>query len=142
MEEIVVGVDGSDHARRALAWAATEARLRGARLVAVHAWHVPATTYSTYTVPLIEPETLHRAAEETLTAATAAEDTDRMGITLEQRVVEGPAAQVLLHEAEDAGLLVVGSRGLGGFTGLLLGSVSQQVVHHARCPVVIVPHDR
>lgn len=142
MDEIIVGVDGSEHARRALEWAATEARLRGAKVVAVHAWHIPATAYSTYTMPLIEPESLRSAAEATLAAAAAAVDADATGTVLEQRVVEGAAAQVLLREADHASLLVVGSRGHGGFAGLLLGSVSQQVVHHARCPVVIVPHDR
>ena len=142
MEEIVVGVDGSDHARRALEWAAGEARLRGAKLVTVHAWHMPTAAFSTYTASLIDPETFKRAAEETLAAATAAIEGTADGIVVERRVAEGPAAHVLLGQAERAKLLVVGSRGHGGFAGLLLGSVSQQVVHHARCPVVVVPHDR
>ena len=142
MAKIVVGVDGSDHAQRALQWAATEARLRGTALVAVHAWHIPATAYSTFTVPLVDSDALQRAAEDTLRAATEAVAARETGVVLERRVVEGPAAQALLTEADDAALLVVGSRGHGGFAGLLLGSVSQQVVHHARCPVVIVPHDR
>jgi nucleotide-binding universal stress UspA family protein len=59
---------------------------------------------------------------------------------VQTKVVEGPAARVLLGEAADADLLVVGSRGLGGFRELVLGSVSQQCAHHARCPVVIVRH--
>ena len=141
MEKIVVGMDDSDHAARALRWAATEATLRDATLVAVHAWSIPATTYSTFTMPLVDSDAMQRAAEETLHAATALAARDT-GVVVEERVVEGPAAQALLHEADDAALLVVGSRGHGGFAGLLLGSVSQQLVHHARCPVVVVPHDR
>lgn len=141
MEKIVVGVDGSDHAARALRWAVTEATVRDATLVAVHAWSIPATAYSTFTMPLVDSDTMQRAAEETLRAATALAARDK-GVVVEERVVEGPAAQALLQEADDAALLVVGSRGHGGFAGLLLGSVSQQLVHHARCPVVVVPHDR
>ena len=63
-----------------------------------------------------------------------------MGV--ERRVVEGAAASVLVDESRDAELLVVGSRGHGGFAGLLLGSVSQQCAHHATCPVVIIPRER
>lgn len=142
MEKIVVGLDSSEHARGALEWAAAEAHIRGARLVAVHAWYVPATAYATFTVPLLDRDALQRAAEDTLRAATDAVAADDMVVEIEHRVIEGPAAQVLLHEAAGAALLVVGSRGHGGFTGLLLGSVSQQIVHHARCPVVVIPHDR
>jgi len=142
MVKIVVGVDASDHARRALDWAAAEASLRSATLVVVHAWHVPVTAYPTFTMPLIDSDALQHVAEDTLRSVTEAFAARESGVVLEQRVVEGPAAQALLHEAEDAAMLVVGSRGHGGFAGLLLGSVSQQVVHHARCPVVIVPHDR
>jgi nucleotide-binding universal stress UspA family protein len=138
--DVVVGVDGSEHARRALEWAATEARIRGARLVAVHAWSVPATAYSTLADPFDDGPALERLAVDILRAAT--NGVARTDVVLEERVRQGPAARVLLHEAAEAALLVVGSRGYGGFTGLLLGSVGQQVVHHTRCPVVVVPHDR
>jgi nucleotide-binding universal stress UspA family protein len=78
-------------------------------------------------------------AEGVLDSAIAAVDTS--GVKLEQKVLTGGAAPVLVEEAKGASLLVVGSRGRGGFKGLLLGSVSQQVAHHAACPVVIIPGD-
>jgi nucleotide-binding universal stress UspA family protein len=71
-------------------------------------------------------------------AQEAAASVQQEGVVIEQVVREGQAAKVLVEEARDADLLVVGSRGLGGFSGLLLGSVSQQCAHYARCPVVIV----
>jgi nucleotide-binding universal stress UspA family protein len=67
------------------------------------------------------------------------EQVDSDDVTIERRVVTGSASDGLVRSAREGDLLVVGSRGLGGFKGLLLGSVSQQVVHHAPCPVVIVP---
>jgi nucleotide-binding universal stress UspA family protein len=80
---------------------------------------------------------MQRAAEELLVKATAGLDAE--GVEIECRAVAGGAPEVLVSEAAEADLLVVGSRGHGGFAGLLLGSVSQQCAHHARCPVVIVP---
>jgi nucleotide-binding universal stress UspA family protein len=70
---------------------------------------------------------------------SAIDEVDTSGVTVDRKLRTGNASQALLHEAKGAALLVVGSRGRGGFTGLLLGSVSQQVAHHAPCPVVIVP---
>jgi nucleotide-binding universal stress UspA family protein len=139
METIVVGSDGSPAATAALEWAVAEARLRDARLLVVHAWAVPVLAYGTPygvgpTAELIEAE--RKAAAAALDAAL--ERVDVEGVELERRVVEGPAAQSLLEAAENADLLVVGSRGHGGFAGLLLGSVSQQCAQHAPCPVVIV----
>ena len=134
-EKIVVGVDGSDCSLDALRWAVDEARLRGARIVAVNAWSLPqVSTYS---------EAAHVAElsfeEHARTAlAEAVAGVDAAGVEVERVVREGPAAAVLIDAARDASLLVVGSRGLGGFTGLLLGSVSQQCVQHAACPVVVV----
>jgi len=136
MERIVVGVDGSDHSRRALAWAIGEARARQAALVAVHAWHLPAAAAS-YAGPLVDPKLLEEEAAKALADALASADAH--GVEVEQRVVRGGPAAALLDAAADADLLVVGSRGHGGFAGLLLGSVSQQVCHHAACPVVVVP---
>ena len=138
MARIVVGVDGSAPADAALAFAREEARLRQATLVAVTAWHEP---YVAPTVAPIGPDPglLADAARSTLADALRGAGLDAAGDDVERVVERGGPAEVLLRAAEGADLLVVGSRGRGGFTGLLLGSVSQQVVHHARCPVVVVP---
>jgi nucleotide-binding universal stress UspA family protein len=140
---VVVGVDGSAGARRALRWAAAEARLRGSRLLIVHAWN-----QAYLDVLLVGPlggfssaaADMHEAAERLLEKATAGLDGE--GVEIECRLVEGGAPEVLVAAAAEADLLVVGSRGHGGFAGLLLGSVSQQCAHHAHCPVVIVPAPR
>ncbi|HVF32604.1 MAG TPA: universal stress protein [Acidimicrobiales bacterium] len=136
MARIVVGVDGSDVSRAALAFALDEARLRGARLDVVVAWHEP---YSAAAIAPIatDPAVFSDAATRTLEDALAS--SDLTGVEIGRRVERGGPAEALLRAAEGADLLVVGSRGHGGFTGLLLGSVSQQVVHHAPCPVVVVP---
>jgi nucleotide-binding universal stress UspA family protein len=141
---IVVGVDGSESARAALRFALEEAGLRGATVRAVAAWHVPVAAYGDAFMPP-NPDLLSdlepRARKE-LEGALAEAGEQAAGVEIEQVVREGPPARVLLDEADKADLLVVGSRGLGGFRGLLLGSVSQQCSHHAPCPVVIVPHGR
>jgi nucleotide-binding universal stress UspA family protein len=137
---IVVGVDGSAHAARALAWAIDEASRRDARLRVVAAWHVPLGAYGLG--GLVPPvgaavdDSFREVAEGV--AAVAAETARAAGAEAEVRVAQGQAADVLIDAAADADLLVVGSRGHGGFAGLMLGSVSTQCAHHARCPVVIV----
>jgi len=140
--KIVVGVDGSEESKAALRWALEEARLRQAELLCVHAWLYPSVVDPTgLSAPLAVNmfEGLRDDAGELLElmiAEVATEaDTD---VKISRSVVEGPAASALLGAAQDADLLVVGSRGRGGFSGLLLGSVSQQCAHHAICPVVIV----
>jgi nucleotide-binding universal stress UspA family protein len=141
---IVVGVDGSPGART-LEWAAAEARLRGSRLRAVHAWHLPAAAYgSGGFVPPVGinwEDDLEEGARAGL--AKALDDAGALldGIEVERHVDEGSAAGVLTEAAADADLLVVGSRGLGGFKELLLGSVGHQCAQHAPCPVVIVRGD-
>ena len=142
MSTIVVGVDGSEGAREALRFALEEAKLRGSTVRAVHVWrYLPAGT-GYFEVGLrdldLDVGELQRAAEASLESSVAAVAGENPGVEIEQRVVEGPAAGALVDESQDADLLVVGSRGHGGFTGLLLGSVSQQVANHAACPVVIV----
>jgi nucleotide-binding universal stress UspA family protein len=141
MQRLVVGVDGSEHARRALEWALEEARLRDARLDVVYAWEPPLVVgFGTLAGGRTEPEgtSYENAARSLLDETVAAIRTeDRPAI--EKTVVHGSAARALLEAAKGADLIVVGSRGRGGFAGLLLGSVSQQVVQHAPCPVVIVP---
>ncbi|MGH9047533.1 MAG: universal stress protein [Acidimicrobiales bacterium] len=138
---VVVGVDGSKASSEALVWAAEEARLRGATLRVVHAWSLPMLNSAEY-VPAEVIEEAPAAAEESL----AAQVTDVLGsspeIGMEHEVRQGPPARVILEAARDAELVVVGSRGRGGFSGLLLGSVSAQVAHHAACPVTIVRQAR
>ncbi len=139
---VVVGVDGSEGAKAALRFALEEARLRQATLRVVHTWHFGGIGLSG-----IEGFTpagagdlsdLRRAAEVALDAILHEVAPQPDGVTIERHVVEGAAATVLIDASRDADLLVVGSRGHGGFTGLLLGSVGQQCAHHAACPVVIV----
>ncbi|MCL4289915.1 MAG: universal stress protein [Thermoleophilia bacterium] len=144
MGVIVVGVDHSEGAKAALRFALEEATLRGSKLRAVHAWQF------SIPVPGIEGiypalgaglSDLHRAAEEALDAELRGTIPEAGEVEIERRVVEGAPGAVLVEESRGADLLVVGSRGHGGFAGLLLGSVSQQCAHHAACPVVIVPHE-
>ena len=139
MNVIVVGIDHSDGAKAALRFALEEARIRQATLRAVHAWKFDylGAPGITGTLPPGEYEALHCAAEAALDA-TLKEVANAEGVEVERRVVEGAPTAVLVEESRDADLLVVGSRGLGGFAQLLLGSVSQQCAHHAECPVVIV----
>lgn len=144
---IVVGVDSSDGAKAALRFALEEAKLRDAGLRAVHAWQfasIGAPAIEAGTQPLfgIEHAEAQRSVEASLEAALQEAIPDPGPVDVELRVVEGTAAGALVEESRGADLLVVGSRGLGGFRGLLLGSVGQQVAHHAACPVVIVPHRR
>lgn len=92
-----------------------------------------------YTPPdLLDPAVLERWAEQVIASAVKEVAAERPAVEVEPVAAEGPAAQILLDAAGDADLLVVGSRGHGGFAGLLLGSVSAQCAHHAGCPVVII----
>jgi nucleotide-binding universal stress UspA family protein len=134
---VVVGVDGSPSSRRALDWALRQAEATGAKVVAVQAWHAP-TVYGTAQVP--QGVDWAYEAKASLESTVALHAKKRPRVEIERRVFEGHPAEVLLHQAKDAGLLVVGSRGHGGFVGTLLGSVSLHCVNHARCPVVVV-HD-
>lgn len=140
METIVVGVDGSKGGQEALELAAAEAALRGARLRVVSAWAVTPAVYAGGFAPGFDQETID-AFRETAQAVVreALAEVKRLQPTVdaEGRTLEGQAAEVLLEQADDASLIVVGNRGRGGFGSLLLGSVSQQVVHHAPCPVLV-----
>ena len=140
MDKIVVGMDGSPGSLGALRWAAEEARVHDATLLVVAAWH-PSAVSSLPAWGVAEPA---EAALETLRAGLAvtleAEGVGgQHGPAVESSVVEGHPAAALIESATDADLLVVGSRGHGGFAGLVLGSVSQHVINHATCPVVVVP---
>ena len=138
---IVVGVDGSDEGAAALDFAVAEAALRQARLRIVCVWEVPVTAFGDGMIPAVAPETFdtYRAqAQRLVDDAVAGVAKARPGLACEGVVVEGLPAGVLGDESRGADLVVVGSRGRGGFKSLLLGSVSQQIVHHADCPVVVV----
>lgn len=141
METIVVGVDGSAGAASALEFAAAEAALRNARLRVVSAWEIPAAAYGAGFAPSLDTETLEAfrvRAQQVADDARATVKNLQPSLDAEAVVVQGRPAEALLDEAANATLVVVGSRGLGGFKTLLLGSVSQQVVQHASCPVVVV----
>jgi nucleotide-binding universal stress UspA family protein len=141
---VVVGIDGSDTSRRAARWAAHEARLRGAKLEIVSAWHVPLYGYAHLgSITAISQDVakgLVENAEEHLAEVVREARAEAGDIELETITAEGQPANVLLQVSKGADLLVVGSRGLGGFRELLLGSVSQQCAQHASCPVVIIRH--
>jgi nucleotide-binding universal stress UspA family protein len=141
MNTIVVGVDGSNCAGEALKFAAHEAALRKARLRIVCAWEIPPAIYGGGFAPVLDQETLDDfrvgadgVVEEALAQAKELEP----AVKCQSRVAQGQPADVLLQEADDADLIVVGNRGHGGFASLMLGSVSHQVVQHAPCPVTVV----
>jgi nucleotide-binding universal stress UspA family protein len=137
---VVVGVDGSDSANAALHWALAEARLRMAPLRIVHTWrssYVGGSDGFTNTLG-VDIGDLYRAAEELLEKVIGEVVGEVNDVEIERKVVQGSAAEVLIGAVAAGDLLVVGSRGHGGFAGLLLGSVSQQCVHHAPCTVVVV----
>ncbi|GAB3844093.1 universal stress protein [Dactylosporangium cerinum] len=139
---IVVGVDGSTHSKTALRWAIAQARLAGATVEAVSAWHDPALVgYAFSGIPVMyEGDSIATITEKVL-AETVADVAGQQDQPVEVRtcVVQGHPAQVLLEAATGADMLVLGSRGHGAFAGMLLGSVSQHCVQHASCPVLVVP---
>jgi nucleotide-binding universal stress UspA family protein len=140
-KRFVVGLDGSDESRRALRWAVDEAAEWDAELDVVHAWDLPLPIVPT-PVDLINPadidalEASARAVIDTEVAAAVGRDESRVHI--ETILVRDAAAGALLEVSKGADLLVVGSRGRGGFAGLLLGSVSSKCVHHASCSVAVI----
>jgi len=136
---IVVGVDGSRHSVAALRWGAYQAAALAARLEAVTAWEYP-PSFGWSSVPSDwDPA---KDMEKVLRDAVREAFGDRLPAGLELSVREGGAARVLLEASRGATMLVVGSRGHGGFAGLLLGSVSANVAEHATCPVLVVHGDR
>ena len=141
---IVVGVDTSHGSRVALRWALKQARLTGASVEVVTAWQHPAMyaySYGAIPVPSVADGIAAMAEKALVDTVADIVGTQDEPVEVRVRVAEGPAAQVLLTAAAGAQLLIVGSRGHGGFAGLLLGSVSQHCAHHAPCPVVVVPDD-
>ncbi|MEV4489684.1 universal stress protein [Micromonospora coxensis] len=140
-DEILVGYDGSTDATLALNWALDEARHSGrpVRLVYVFEWLTVAGWIGPGVAPGIWPdETARRQVEELVRKAAADAAAERPGVTVHGDVLDGPPALVLQERSADAGLLVLGSRGHGGFAGLLAGSTAVSVTAHAHCPVVVV----
>jgi nucleotide-binding universal stress UspA family protein len=137
---IVAGVDGSPSSIGALRWATRQAELTGATVDAVIAWHYPVATggYGFAPTGMATSFDFKENAEKVLAEAVSAAAGPGSIVPVRPRVVEGDPARVLLDASDGADLLVVGSRGHGGFTEALLGSVGQHCVHHARCPVVVV----
>ncbi|MGH3112679.1 MAG: universal stress protein, partial [Gaiellaceae bacterium] len=133
MGVIVIGVDHSEGAKAALRFALGEAKLRQASMRVVHAWQLGyvAASFLPGSYPELggELDDLRNAAEAAVEATLHEVVPDMGDVEIERRVVEGAPSAVLVDESRDAELLVVGSRGLGGFSGLLLGSVSQQCAH-------------
>jgi nucleotide-binding universal stress UspA family protein len=143
MPGIVVGVDGLDNALRALNWAMKEAAAHHAPLTVLAVHEVASSQWTGHPMVLPEDETLvektQQAAEEAVSKAVAQLGQPQPpSVTV--RALSGLPAQALIDASSDADLLVVGSRGVGGFARLMIGSVSYQVVHHAHCPVVVVRH--
>jgi nucleotide-binding universal stress UspA family protein len=140
IHRIVAGVDGSPSSLVALQWAVRQAGLTGGSVEAVMAWQYPATMtgYGWAPIAVVEPGEYEENAQKALAEAVAAVDTGGADIPISTCVRQGNPAQVLIDEAADADLLVVGSRGHGGFAEVLLGSVSMHCVHHAPCPVAVI----
>ncbi|MFJ1565024.1 universal stress protein [Streptomyces erythrochromogenes] len=140
---IVLGVDGSPAGARAIEFAFTEAALRGADLLALHAF----TPWNTQMPPPPEPALPYAGAPgalaereaSLLSAALAGHQERHPDVRVERQTVREGTREALIEASRAAQLLVVGTRGRGGFTGLLLGSVGQTVLNHAHCPVAVAP---
>jgi len=145
MSGIVVGIDGSHNASRALDWAMAEASLRAADLTVVTVNSVPAGYWTGQPVPLAgdaERVAEARKLAEDAVAKIAAGLGERQPASVTVTALSGFPAKTLIDMSEQADLLVVGTRGSGGFAALALGSICSQVVHHSHCPVVVVPDHR
>jgi nucleotide-binding universal stress UspA family protein len=144
MPGIIVGIDGSAHSRKALEWAIREAAVRRAALTVLTVHQAVA---GFWTSPVAYPGDEGLTSHALEVAQKETDDVlDQVGEafrppTVTVRAVNGLPAEELIKAAADADMLVVGSRGTGGFARLLLGSVSIQVTHHAHCPVVVIPAD-
>jgi nucleotide-binding universal stress UspA family protein len=134
---VIVGADGSEDSRRAIRWAAEEAKFRGAVLEVVHAWTLLGQPDDGTFNPTYGEDEARQFLDAELDAVGDALD----GVDVERTVVCDLGAPALIDAGKRADLLVVGSRGRGGFRGLLLGSVSSQVVQHAPCAVAVIPDE-
>ncbi len=133
-DRIVVGVDGSAASISALRWAIRQGRLTGARVDAITAWRYPAT----FADPTLIDTNDYEDDARRIVTQSVTENPSGSEVEVRPLVMFGHPAQVLLDAADGADLLVVGSRGHGGFAEAMLGSVGQHLVHHAPCPVVII----
>jgi nucleotide-binding universal stress UspA family protein len=140
----VVGVDGSPSSRTALRWAVRQANFTNGTVDAVLAWQIPMVLQSYGMAPIYVEEdgSFEENARKTIEAVIGEEVEPADSQRVRSLVIQGHPAQVLLDVAADADLLVVGSRGHGEFAEALLGSVSQNCVHHAPCPVLIMRGER
>lgn len=138
---IIVGVDGSEGSQRALAWALEEARRLDAPVRVVHAWWTPPEyADAERDTPGEENDAARQQAAERMVADMLAEVADvARGLDVDIEVVNDHPATMLIDRSEWADRIVLGTRGVGGFKALMLGSVTQQVVPHADCPVVVIP---
>jgi nucleotide-binding universal stress UspA family protein len=138
-KRVVVGVDGSESSQAALRWASLEAQEHQAELVALLAWRPPPPEIAPPSIPPLGLDTYAQGqAEQILADTLAAVFGGEPPVPVTAQVAEGPAAKLLIEASRTADLVVVGTRGHGGFAGLLLGSVSQQVAAHAACSVTVV----
>jgi nucleotide-binding universal stress UspA family protein len=136
---VVVGVDGSGESKSAIGFAIEEASRRKTNLIAVHAWGAFDSVSQKDILPLVhEPNSLRGEEERVLSESLAGWAQRYPEVTVRQELVRGRPAAALIEWSHSAQLVVTGARGRGGFAGLLLGSVSQAVVHHAGCPVAVV----
>jgi len=130
---IVVGVDGSEQSRAAMDWAVEEARLRHGEVLALTAWNFPYVTDAlgqAWDYEVFQSDARAILEEELARVGNP-------GVKITGRLVQSSPASALVEASRDAELVAVGSRGHGGFTGMMLGSVSTQTVHHAHCPVLV-----
>ncbi len=140
---VVVGVDGSELSQEAVGFAFEEAARRGTELVAVHAWLYPTPAGPGDILPLVYDLDAFRQEEERTLAESVAGWSERYPeVPVRQRLVRGSPARALVEESRTAQLVVVGARGRGALSGLLLGSVSHAVLHHAHSPLAIVRKPR
>ena len=145
MPGIVVGVDGSEHSVISLEWAVREAAVRNAALTVITVQSVAAGYFgSPVVLPTDEParEQLWQAANESVDKVLAGLGDGLKPASVTVRAIVGFPARELIDASRGADMLVVGSRGVGGFTRLMMGSVSSQVAQHAYCPIVIIPAGR
>jgi nucleotide-binding universal stress UspA family protein len=145
MSGIVVGIDGSPNSERALDWAMRQAAAVRAPLTVITVHEVPKSYWGG--IPVVGPgdepllESLRQAAEE-MTRKAAGQLGDAGPASVTVRAVSGFVVKELVDASQDADLVVLGARGASGFTRLIMGSVSHEVVQHSACPVVIVPHNQ
>ena len=134
-QTVVAGVDGSQESVYALRWAADHVRQVGGLVHAITVWHQP--VQFGYRLPSTDAE-LESQARKTLDAAVAAVQSDHPGVDIRPRLLRGNTVDEFVSLSKQADLMVVGEKGHGAFTGMLVGSIALKLVHHAACPVVVV----